>query len=190
MVLPRNGLSDHTGSPLAYDRVYYVGEQDFYVPRDSDGRFIQYRTPGESFFETVKVMRTLTPTHVVFNGSVGALTGSNALTAAVGERVLIVHSQANRDTRPHLIGGHGDFVWETGKFDNPPERNLETWFIRGGSAGAAFYKFLQPGLYAYLNHNLIEAFEFGAVAHVNVSGTWNDDLMTQIAAPRPITTVQ
>src|SRR5215468_8354625 len=59
-------------------------------------------------------MRKLIPTHVVFNGKVGALTGKNALKANVGETVLIVHSQANRDSRPHLIGGHGDYVWETG----------------------------------------------------------------------------
>ena len=56
---------------------------------------------------------------MVFNGRVGALTGKNAMLAKVGETVLIVHSQANRDTRPHLIGGHGDYVWETGKFSNP-----------------------------------------------------------------------
>ena len=43
-----------------------------------------------------------------FNGAVGALTGDNAMTAKVGETVLIIHSQANRDTRPHLIGGHGE----------------------------------------------------------------------------------
>ena len=77
-------------------------------------------------------MRKLIPTHVVFNGKVGALTGKNALTSKVGETVLIVHSQANRDSRPHLIGGHGDYVWETGKFSNPPQTGLETWFIRGG----------------------------------------------------------
>ena len=52
--------------------------------------------------------------------------------------MLVVHSQANRDTRPHLIGGHGDYVWATGKFHNRPEVDLETWFIPGGAAGAAF----------------------------------------------------
>ena len=92
--------------------------------------------------------------------------------AKVGETVLIVHSQANRDTRPHLIGGHGDYVWEEGKFANPPAKDLETWFIRGGSAGAALYTFLQPGVYAYVNHNLIEAVELGATAHFVVEGDW------------------
>ena len=131
-------------------------------------------------------MRSLVPTHVVFEGRVGALTGKNALTAKVGETVLIVHSEANRDSRPHLIGGHGDYVWETGKFANAPQTGLETWFIRGGSAGAAMYKFLQPGIYAYVTHNLIEAAELGATAHFKVDGKWNDDLMTQVKAPAEI----
>ena len=131
-------------------------------------------------------MRGLIPTHVVFNGARGALTGDNAMKAKVGETVLIVHSQANRDTRPHLIGGHGDFVWEEGKFANPPAKDLETWFIRGGSAGAALYTFLQPGIYAYVNHNLIEAVELGATAHFVVEGEWSDDLMKQVEAPGPI----
>jgi nitrite reductase (NO-forming) len=186
MVLPRDGLKDHQGKSLKYDKVYYVGEQDFYVPRDDTGKFKRYASVGESHDDVVKAMRTLTPSHVVFNGKVGGLTGKNALTAKVGETVLIVHSQANRDTRPHLIGGHGDYVWATGKFRNPPERDLETWFIPGGCAGAALYTFLQPGIYAYVNHNLIEAFELGAAGHFKVEGEWNDDLMKQIRAPAGI----
>ncbi len=183
MVLPREGLTDGHGKELAYDRVYYVGEQDFYVPRDADGKFKKYGSVGDAYADTLEVMRTLTPSHIVFNGAVGALTGENAMEAAVGERVLIVHSQANRDTRPHLIGGHGDYVWATGKFRNVPDVDQETWFIPGGTAGAALYTFEQPGIYAYVNHNLIEAFELGAAAHFKVTGEWNDDLMTAIEAP-------
>lgn len=186
MVLPRDGLRDHKGDPLKYDKVFYIGENDLYIPRDADGRFKAYASIGESYADTLAVMRGLIPTHVVFNGAVAALTGDKALRSRVGETVLMVHSQANRDSRPHLIGGHGDHVWEMGKFNNPPARDLETWFIRGGSAGAALYTFLQPGLYAYVNHNLIEAAELGATAHVRVEGNWDDDLMTQIAAPGPI----
>ena len=133
------------------------------------------------------VMQKLIPTHVVFNGAAGALTGDKAMKAKVGETVLIIHSQANRDTRPHLIGGHGDHVWEQGKFDNPPSKDLETWFVRGGSAAAALYTFRQPGIYAYVNHNLIEAAILGATAHFNVEGKWDNDLMAQVSAPGPIT---
>ncbi|WP_274628615.1 copper-containing nitrite reductase [Arvimicrobium flavum] len=186
MVLPRDGLKNERGELVRYDRIYYVGENEFYIPRDEAGSYKSYESLGESYADTLVAMRGLIPTHVVFNGKVGALTGERAMKAKVGETVLIVHSQANRDTRPHLIGGHGDYVWEEGKFANPPAKDLETWFIRGGSAGAALYTFLQPGVYAYVNHNLIEAAELGATAHFTVEGEWNDDLMKQVEAPRPI----
>jgi len=104
----------------------------------------------------------------------------------VGETVLFIQSQANRDSRPHLIGGHGDYVWEQGSFSDPPAHGLETWFIRGGSAGAAIYTIKQPGVYNYLTHNLIEAVELGALAQVVVDGDWDDDFMTQVQAPAPI----
>src|SRR5690606_21121848 len=130
----------------------------------------------ESMVDTLDTMRGLVPTHVVFNGAKGAITGEGAFKSKVGETVLFVHSQANRDSRPHLIGGHGDYVWETGKFNNKPEKDLETWFVRGGSASAAMYTFKQPGVYAYVNHNLIEAVELGAAAHIIVEGDkWNHD---------------
>ena len=187
MVLPRDGLNDGKGNPLKYDRAYYIGEQDFYIPRDETGAYRKYETAGEDLSESLDVMRTLTPTHVVFNGAAGALTKDAALKAKVGETVLFIHAQANRDSRPHLIGGHGDYVWDTGSFADVPATGLETWFIRGGSAGAMIYKFRQPGIYAYVNHNLIEAVMLGATAHVVVDGEWDDDLMIQVAKPGAIT---
>ena len=183
MVLPREGLTDQKGKPVKYDRVFYIGENDFYVPKDENGEYKRFEDVGDSYADTLDVMNGLIPSHVVFNGKVGALTGDNALKANQGEHVLFVHIQANRDSRPHLIGGHGDLVWEHGKFHNPPVRDMETWFIRGGSAGAALYEFLQPGVYAYVNHNLIEAVNLGATAHVLVEGKWNNDLMEQVQAP-------
>ena len=186
MVLPRDGLKDANGNPVSYDKAYYIGEQDFYIPKDEKGNYKTYKNPIAGMQDMLGVMKTLIPTHIVFNGKVGALTGDNALTAKVGETIMIIHSQANRDTRPHLIGGHGDLVWERGSFADKPKTNLETWFIPGGAAGAMIYTFKQPGLYAYLNHNLIEAFQLGAAAHINVEGDWDDDLMKQVKAPGAI----
>lgn len=185
MVLPREGLKDHLGQPVSYDKIFYIGENDLYIPKDADGNYKRFTDPGDAYEDTLVLMNGLIPTHVTFNGRVGALTGDNALQADMGDTVLIVHSQANRDTRPHLIGGHGDLVWETGKFNNMPLRDQETWFVRGGSAGAAMYTFLQPGVYAYVNHNLIEAVNKGATAHFLVSGEWNNDLMQQVSAAAP-----
>ena len=186
MVLPKGGLKDAKGRKLKYDRAFYIVEQDYYIPKDKKGKYKKYPTPIASFADDLKVMEGLIPTHIVFNGKVGSLTGKNALKAKVGETVLFIHGQANRDTRPHLIGGHGDYVWERGSFKNPPQRDLESWFIAGGSVGAALYTFRQPGTYAYLNHNLIEAFQKGAAAHVIVKGTWDNDLMKQVKKPTAI----
>jgi nitrite reductase (NO-forming) len=100
--------------------------------------------------------------------------------------VLFITSQANRDTRIHLIGGHADLYWPGGKFNNQPYTDLETWAIPGGSAAAALYKFREPGTYVYLNHNLIEAFAFGAIAQIKVEGEWDNSLMKQIEKPGPV----
>ena len=145
MVLPREGLTDGKGNPLSYDRAYYVGEQDFYIPKDENGEWKVYGGPAQNFADVFPIMNSLTPTHVVFNGKVGALTGEGAMKANVGETVLFIHSQANRDSRPHLIGGHGDYVWETGSFSDVPTTGLETWLIRGGSAGRGDVHFPSAG---------------------------------------------
>ena len=186
MVLPRDGLKDNKGNAINYTKVFYIGEQDFYIPKDKNGKYKRYKTPIEGYIEELEVMKTLQPSHVVFNGKVGSLTGENALKANVGDTVLFIHEQANRQSYPHLIGGHGDYVWERGNFSDPPLTNLESWVIGAGSAGASIYTFKQPGLYAYLSHNLIEAFLLGAAAHIVVDGEWNYDLMKQISSPSPI----
>lgn len=187
MVLPRDGLKDGNGNALTYDSIAYIGEQDYYLPMDEFGDYKVYEAAGDDYVDSLDAMRTLTPTHCVFNGAVGALTGENALTAKVGETVLMIHNQANRDSRPHLIGGHGNYVWET-SFSDAPLTGLETWFVRGGTAMAAMYTFEQPGVYAYVNHNLIEATLLGAAAHFVVEGEWNNALMEQVVAPRTFET--
>jgi nitrite reductase (NO-forming) len=183
MVLPREGLTDEKGQAVTYDKGYYIGEQDWYVAQNDDGTFKRYDSPIFAMGETMKVMRGLIPTHLTFNGKVGALTGDNAMKANVGDTVLFIHSQANRDSRVHLIGGHADLFWHGGSFDDTPMTNRETWPVFAGEAAAMVYTFRQPGLYAYVNHNLIEAISLGAAAHVSVEGEWNNDLMEQLEAP-------
>lgn len=185
MVLPRDGLKDAAGNPLRYDRAYYIGEQDYYLPRDDSGAFIRYEDAAASANDDIAAMKTLLPTHIVFNGAAGALQGVGKLTAKVGENVLLVHSQANRPSYPHLIGGHGDYVWERGSFNNPPRVDLESWVIAAGSAGASLHTIRQPGTYVYLSHNLIEAFLFDARAVLVAEGEWDNDLMEQVKPPGP-----
>ena len=187
MVLPRDGLKDRDGNALTYDKIAYMGEQDYYLPQDENGEFKTYAVAGDDYADSLVAMATLTPTHQVFNGAVGAITGENAMKFTVGETVLMVHNSCNVDSRPHLIGGHGDYVWET-SFDVDPLTSVETWFVRGGTAMAAMYTFEQPGVYAYVNHNLIIAALKGATAHFVVEGTWDNALMEQVVAPREFET--
>lgn len=187
LVLPREGLRDGFGDPVRYDRAFYFGEQDYYVPLNPDRTSRRYDNFALQMGDMLQVMRGLVPTHIAFNGSYGALTADIRLEAEVGETVLMLHSQANNPSFPHLIGGHGDWVWPYGKFNNRPDQGLETWDVVAGGTAAAVYTFQQEGTYAYLNHNLIKAFLYDAKAFIHVTGGWNDELMTNSFPTRPMT---
>lgn len=174
VVLPRDGLKDNRGKRIVYDRMYVVSEQDVYVPTTVAENVAQHEAAIQP------LMRTLTPTYIVMNGSVGALTGPNALRAKVGEKILFVHAQANMSTDGHLIGGHADLFWPGGSFANTPQVDLESWTVSAGDAIAMLYQFREPGTYAFVNHNLIKAVLFGAKAEVVVDGKWNSDLMSVV----------
>ena len=45
MVLPRDGLRDRDGNLIEYDRAYYIGEQDYYLPKDEAGAYKRYERP-------------------------------------------------------------------------------------------------------------------------------------------------
>jgi len=187
LVLPREGLRDGYGDPLRYDRAFYFGEQDYYVPMNADGTSRRFSDFAAQMGPMLEVMQGLKPTHIAFNGSYGALTQDIRLEAEVGETILMLHSQANNPSYPHLIGGHGDWVWPYGKFNTRPDEGLESWMVVAGGSAAAAYTFEQDGVYAYLNHNLIKAFLYDAKAFIHVTGGWNDDLMTTPFEARPMT---
>ena len=55
MVLPQDGLRDDEGESVTYDKAFFIGEQDYYVPQDEDGNFKSYDSPGAAFGDTVEV---------------------------------------------------------------------------------------------------------------------------------------
>lgn len=90
IILPRKGLKDEHDVSIRYDKAFYITEQDYYIPKDENGNYIDYDNIRQTFADYRNAMMTLMPTHVVFNGAVGALSGNNALTAKVGEKVLFI----------------------------------------------------------------------------------------------------
>ncbi|MBN9349481.1 MAG: nitrite reductase, copper-containing [Chitinophagaceae bacterium] len=186
LVLPKNGLTDENGNSVKFDTAFYIVQQEYYLPKGPDGKTLDFKTPAESLNAMQASMEKLIPTNIVFNGYKGSLTGKNALNAKVGQKVLFISADANSDTRMHLIGGHADLYWPLGKFHNKPLVDLETWNIPAGSAAAALYRFREPGDYVYLDHNLIDAIAYGAMAQIKVSGKWDNSLMKVISKPGPI----
>jgi nitrite reductase (NO-forming) len=88
LVEPKEGLP-----PV--DHEYYVMQSEFYTGGAYGESGLQPFDMGKALLET--------PDYVVFNGSVGALAGDNAITADVGDRVrLYVGKMPIRKTyRPH-----------------------------------------------------------------------------------------
>jgi nitrite reductase (NO-forming) len=75
MVLPRDGLKDAKGKSYTYDKAYYIGESDWYLPKDDKGAYKSYASPAAGMADMLEVAKGLVPTHVVFNGAVGSITG-------------------------------------------------------------------------------------------------------------------
>ena len=96
VVLPKDGLPD-------VDKQFYLMEGGFYTEPSLDD-------PAKHVYSTERTANE-NPSYVVTNGKVGALTGDNALTVNVGERVRFYYGQANLYSWPHIIGGHLDVVY-------------------------------------------------------------------------------
>ena len=91
-------------SRSSYDRVYYIGEQDFYVPRDAKGKFKTYNTHVDAFADTMDVMRKLIPTHVVFNGA-----------SRSPDRQACHARQGRRDRADHALPGRSRLASTSGR---------------------------------------------------------------------------
>src|ERR1041385_2715516 len=98
LVEPKEGLPK-------VDKEYYIMQSEFYTA----GKFGE---EGLQPFDQDKAIDER-PSYVVFNGSVGALTGANAITAKVGEKVRIFVGDGgpNLSSSFHVIGAIFDSVY-------------------------------------------------------------------------------
>ena len=144
------------------DKEFYLMQGEFYT-KGRNGE------PGLQPFDMDKAIKEQ-PEYVVFNGSVGAATGSNALQAKVGDRVRIYvgNGGPNLVSSFHVIGQIFDKVYEEG--GSQIHRNVATTLIPSG--GAAIVEFLcrEPGTYSIVDHSIFRAFNQGAIAQLVVTG--------------------
>ena len=155
LVEPREGMP-------AVDREYYVMQGDFYT-RGAHG------APGLQPFDMAKAVAEQ-PDYVVFNGSVGSLTGDNALKARTGEtvRLFVGNGGPNLTSSFHVIGEVFDNVFTEG--GTTAQHNVQTTSIPPGGAAIVEFRTETPGKLVLVDHALFRAFNQGTVGLMQVEG--------------------
>jgi nitrite reductase (NO-forming) len=149
------------------DHEFYVVQGDFYAqgPRG---------TQGHRGYAMDKMLDEK-PDYVVFNGSVGALTGDNALKAKVGDTVRIFFGVGgpNVTSSFHVIGEIFDRVHAEGASE--ATTNVQTTMVPAGGATMVEFKVDVPGRYVLVDHSL-GRLEKGGAAFLDVTGPENPDV--------------
>jgi nitrite reductase (NO-forming) len=159
LVEPKEGLP-----PV--DREYYVMQSEFYTER-------KFGETGYQPFSQDKAVDER-PSYVVFNGSVGALTGEKALPARVGEtiRLFVGNGGPNLVSSFHVIGEIFDNVYgEGGTMVN--QKNVQTTLVPAGGSVIVDFKVEVPGKLILVDHSIFRAFNKGAIGMINVTGEEN-----------------
>lgn len=158
-------LVEPAGGLPPVDKEFYIMQGDFYTSGN-------YGEQGLQAFDMNKAVEE-DADYVVFNGSVGALTGDNAITAEVGEtvRLYVGNGGPNLVSSFHLIGEIFDKVYvEGGKMVN---ENIGTTLIPAGGAAMVEFKVDVPGEYVLVDHSIFRAFNKGALGILKVEGKGN-----------------
>ena len=149
------------------DREFYVMQSEFYTK----GKF------GEHGLQTLDMEKGIDekPTYVVFNGSVGSLTGDNALQARVGERVRIYFGDAgpNLTSSFHVIGEVFDNVYPEGG-TVASQHNVQTTLVPSGGSVMVEFGVEQAGDLILVDHSIFRAFNKGALGVLKVTGATNE----------------
>ena len=168
LVEPRTGLAK-------VDREYYVMQSEFYTK----GKF---GDPGMQSLDMEKGVDEK-PTYVVFNGSVGALTGDKALQAKVGERVRLFVGDAgpNLTSSFHVIGEVFDNVYTEGG-TVATQHNVQTTLIPAGGSAIVEFGVEKSGDLILVDHSIFRAFNKGALGMLHVSGEDNARVFASVKA--------
>ncbi|HUI29958.1 MAG TPA: copper-containing nitrite reductase [Candidatus Acidoferrales bacterium] len=149
------------------DKEFYIMQSEFYTT----GEF------GDSGLQQFDLQKALDerPSYVVFNGSVGSLTGKNALTAETGQiiRIFVGNIGPNLISSFHIIGEVFDKVYGEGG-STVTEHDIQTTLIPAGGAAIVEFKTEVPGTYSIVDHSVFRSFNKGAVGQLVVTGKGNE----------------
>jgi len=161
-------LVEPAGGLPPVDKEYYIMQGDFYTEGKNGERGLQAFDMQKAVDENAD--------YVVFNGSVGALTGDNAIHAEVGEtvRLYVGNGGPNLVSSFHVIGEIFDKVYvEGGSMIN---NNVQTTLIPAGGAAIVEFKVDVPGELVLVDHSIFRAFNKGALGILKVEGKENPQI--------------
>jgi len=164
LVEPKEGLK-----PV--DKEYYVVQGDFYTK----GAFGE---PGLQPFDMQKGIDE-NPSYVLFNGSVGAMTGDKAITAKKGEtvRLFVGNGGPNLISSFHVIGEIFDLVYTEGGSD-ANQKNVQTTLVPAGGSAIVEFKVDVPGNYILVDHSIFRTFNKGTLGILTVNGEAQPDVFS------------
>ncbi len=165
-------LVEPEGGLPKVDKEYYIMQGDFYT-KGKNG------DPGLQAFDMQKAVDE-DADYVVFNGSVGSLTGDNAITANVGEtvRLFVGNGGPNLVSSFHVIGEIFDKVHIEG--GSTINENVQTTLIPAGGAAIVEFRVDVPGTFILVDHSIFRAFNKGALGMLKVTGEENKDIYSGV----------
>lgn len=164
LVEPKEGLPK-------VDKEFYVVQSDFYTKGKNGDKGLQP-------FDMEKAIKEQAD-YVVFNGSVGAIAGDNALRANVGDKVRIYFGDGgpNLASNFHVIGEIFDHVYQEGG-TNITQKNVQTTVVPPGGSAMVDFKIDGPGTFILVDHAIFRAFNKGALGMLKVDGDKNPAIYT------------
>ncbi|MEN1927754.1 copper-containing nitrite reductase [Luteimonas sp. MJ204] len=156
-------LVEPEGGLPTVDKEYYVMQGELYTAQ-------KHGSSGLQEFSVDKLLDEK-PEHLMFNGSMDALTKTYDMNANVGEEVRIFFGVGgpNLISSFHLIGEVFDRVYDLASFTSPPLTDVQTTLVPPGGATMVEFKVDYPGKYILVDHALSRA-EKGLTGILTVNG--------------------
>ncbi|MFZ2296231.1 MAG: copper-containing nitrite reductase [Polaromonas sp.] len=159
-------LVEPEGGLPKVDREFYVMQGELYTAQP-------HGTQGENEFSLEKLLKEQ-PEHMMFNGTMDALTKTHRMEAKVGETVRIFFGVGgpNATSSFHVIGEVFDRVYSMADLTSPPLKNVQTISVPPGGASMVEFKVEVPGRYILVDHAL-SRLEKGLAGFLYVTGPEN-----------------
>lgn len=156
-------LVEPEGGLPPVDREFYVMQGELYTAQPHGASGLQEFSLDKLLSET--------PEHLMFNGSMDALTEIYNMESNVGEVVRIFFGVGgpNLTSSFHVIGEIFDRVYDQASLTSPPLTDVQTTLVPPGGATMVEFKTDYPGRYILVDHALSRA-EKGLTGFLTVKG--------------------